>query len=298
MAALGARLLVGREVPQAPAEGAVLIAQAAADGYPAAWSLVAVIAAAGVGRTQSWADALDALGRAAELGDPEAAPQIALLRGLGIETVRHVQAWLTSAPSREIHRAPRLAAYPAFLTPEVCNHLIERSRPRLVPARVNDARGGGLKLDPMRTNTCAVYSLVDTDLVMQLVRARIARTAGVPAQALEPAEVLHYFPGETYRPHIDFFHPKWPGFSGEMRARGQRVKTCLVYLNDDLEGGETEFPKLGIRFRGARGEALIFDNVGPNGAGDLRTLHTGLPPTRGEKWLLSQWMRSKSQPVA
>ena len=28
------------------------------------------------------------------------------------------------------------------------------------------------------------------------------------------------------------------------------------------------------------------------------TLHTGLPPTRGEKWLLSQWIREKRQPIA
>ena len=26
--------------------------------------------------------------------------------------------------------------------------------------------------------------------------------------------------------------------------------------------------------------------------------HAGLPPTQGEKWLLSQWMRSKPQQVA
>ena len=80
-----------------------------------------------------------------------------------------------------------------------------------------------------------------------------------------------------------------------MRVKGQRIRTCLVYLNDDFEGGETEFPRLGIKFRGRTGEALVFDNVGPNGVGDMNTVHTGLPPMRGEKWLLSQWMRSKRQ---
>jgi len=30
----------------------------------------------------------------------------------------------------------------------------------------------------------------------------------------------------------------------------------------------------------------------------MDTLHTGLPPTRGEKWLLSQWMRERPQPIA
>jgi hypothetical protein len=30
----------------------------------------------------------------------------------------------------------------------------------------------------------------------------------------------------------------------------------------------------------------------------MKTLHAGLPPTRGDKWLLSQWMRNKAQPIA
>jgi prolyl 4-hydroxylase len=66
-----------------------------------------------------------------------------------------------------------------------------------------------------------------------------------------------------------------------------------VYLNDDYEGGETEFPRIGLRFRGKRGDALMFDNVRPSGALDYDTLHAGLPPTRGEKWLFSQWVRSR-----
>jgi hypothetical protein len=163
---------------------------------------------------------------------------------------------------------------------------------------VFDAKSGTLRVDAMRSNTGAVFSLIDTDFVIQLVRARIARAAGVGADALEPAEVLHYSIGESYRPHVDFFHPQLPNFAEQMRVKGQRIKTCLVYLNDDFEGGETEFPKLGLKYRGRAGDALIFENVKANGAGDLSTLHAGLPPTQGEKWLFSQWMRSKPQPIA
>jgi prolyl 4-hydroxylase len=191
--------------------------------------------------------------------------------------------------------SPHLVTYAGFLPVAACAHLMRSAAPKLVPARVNDARGRGLKLDPMRTNTTAVFTLLDCDLVMQLVRLRIAHAAGVTFECLEPAEVLHYNPGETYRPHVDFFHPSLPNFAEEMRVKGQRVKTCLVYLNEDLDGGETEFPRIGIKFRGRAGEALVFENVLANGTGDMNTLHTGLPPTRGEKWLLSQWMRSKPQ---
>jgi prolyl 4-hydroxylase len=295
---LGARLLVGRDAPLAPVDGAALIAQAAQQGCAVAWQYVALTAAAGVGRAQSWSDVLDAVQRAAALGSETARSELVLLQALGITCAQNVRAWL-AAPARELLRdSPRLVVSAGFLDPAICEHFRRRAAPRLERARVNDARGGGLKLDPMRTNSNAVFSVIETDVVMQLVRARMAALAKVELSALEPMEVLHYGVGETYRPHVDFFHPALPTFTEEMRTKGQRIRTCLVYLNDDFTGGATAFPRLDLEYRGAAGDALVFDNVGANGAGDMNTLHTGLPPSTGEKWLLSQWMRSKPQRIA
>jgi hypothetical protein len=298
MASLGVRLVVGHNTPVAPADGAALIAEAAQQGHAEAWSYMALLAAAGVGRPQSWSESLAALDRAANLGEPNAGRQIHLLQDLGIRDESDVRAWLSPVGGRILSAAPRLVAYEGFLTPGLCSHLIERSLPKLVKAQVYDSVRGELKTDPMRTSTGAAFSLIDTDVVIQLIRARIARTADVAFSALEPMEVLHYAVGECYKPHVDFFHPALPTFAEQMRKKGQRVKTCLVYLNDEYDGGETDFPKAAVRFRGRAGEALIFANVLANGTGDMKTLHTGLPPSRGEKWLLSQWIRSKPQPVA
>ena len=60
-----------------------------------------------------------------------------------------------------------------------------------------------------------------------------------------------------------------------------------------LKGGETEFPLVGFRHKGRKGDALFFWNVQTDGSLDRQTLHAGLPPTTGEKWLLSQWVRNK-----
>jgi prolyl 4-hydroxylase len=295
---LGARLLVGRDAPYAPIDGAALLAEAAQQGDAGAWHYVAVLAASGIGRGQSWSDGYAALARAAELGHAHARRQIGVLAGLGLSGGNELRSWLAPPAAHVLRNAPRFVTYVDFLAPALCMYLVGRAAPKLVPAQVNDARGGGLKLDPMRTNTTAVLTIAETDFVVQLVRARIAAAAGVPFDALEPAEILHYSVGETYKPHVDFFHPSLPNFAEEMRQKGQRIKTCLVYLNDDFESGETEFSRIGVKFRGRRGEALVFDNVLPNGTGDMNTVHTGRPPTRGEKWLLSQWIRSKAQRVA
>ena len=85
--------------------------------------------------------------------------------------------------------------------------------------------------------------------------------------------------------------------SAPSQACGQRAVTALVYLNDGYEGGETDFPELGWKYRGRKGDALLFWNLTPQGEPEPRTLHAGLPPTSGEKWLYSKWIRQKPFPL-
>ena len=107
-------------------------------------------------------------------------------------------------------------------------------------------------------------------------------------------QVMHYSVGQEFRPHHDFLDPQQPGPAADIARRGQRIGTFLLYLNGDFEGGETEFPRAGISNRGDTGDALFFTNVTRDGRPDPLTLHAGLPPTRGEKWILSQWIRDRT----
>jgi hypothetical protein len=59
--------------------------------------------------------------------------------------------------------------------------------------------------------------------------------------------------------------------------------------------GETEFPRLTWRFRGRKGDALFWWSVDAAGRPDQSTLHAGLPPQSGEKWLFSQWVRDRPE---
>lgn len=298
LAHLGAKLMVGRDAPYSPADGWVLLNEAAQLNNAEAWHTLAVLYASGAACTQSWSEAYAALEKAAVLGHKAARRERQILAALALKDEASTRQWIAHTHSRVLHPAPRFAAHAGLLPLALCKYLIELATPRLARAQVFDATSGTLKTDPMRTNRTAAFSIIDSTVVMQLMRARIAHAAGVAFAALEPLEVLHYQGGETYRPHIDFFHPSRPNYDSEMRLRGQRVKTCLVYLNANYEGGETDFPRLNIRFRGEVGEALVFDSVDANGEGDMNTLHAGLPPTNGVKWLLSQWIRERAQPVA
>jgi prolyl 4-hydroxylase len=283
-----------------PAEIAEIRRRAAA-GDTEAIAFTAVLAALGVGEAQDWAVAVERLARAAELGSTSAQGQLAVLarrddaqgdwRALaaGID----MGGWLTRPERERLLSDPRIAAVRGFLPAQVCDWLIRRAAQRVQPALVFDPATGGARREQARSNSAFEFSFVDLDVVTAMVRARIAATVSTPTGALEPIQVLHYAPGQTFERHHDFLDVSVPGYAAQVAAAGQRIVTFLVYLNEGYEGGETDFPIVGLRFKGARGDALIFSNVNPAGAPDRRTLHAGLPPTSGEKWLLSQWIRDR-----
>lgn len=162
---------------------------------------------------------------------------------------------------------------------------------------IGDYDTGGWVEDPVRTGLTTGFSIVDSDVVMVLTQERLARVSNLVVGQQEAPHVLSYDPGQEYRAHYDFLLPGDPAFAHVLAAMGQRVATCLTWLNDDYDGGETAFLKVGWKHRGGIGDAMLFLNVTPDRRPDPMSLHAGLPTTRGRKWLLSQWVRDKAQPI-
>jgi prolyl 4-hydroxylase len=120
----------------------------------------------------------------------------------------------------------------------------------------------------------------------------MAAACGIPWTHMEPPAVLHYDVGEQIKDHYDFVDPDSRNYQQLLREQGERVVTFLLYLNDDYTGGETGFPELGFTHKGTRGAGLYFRNAGPDGKPDKQMLHSGRPPLTGEKWIVSQFIRS------
>jgi prolyl 4-hydroxylase len=112
---------------------------------------------------------------------------------------------------------------------------------------------------------------------------RLAAASGTDVGQGEPLQVLCYSAGQEYKPHFD-------AIDG---TDNQRILTFLVYLNDDFDGGETEFLSTGLKVKGRKGDALLFRNADDLGRPDLKSQHAGLPPTTGVKFLASRWIRQK-----
>ncbi len=299
---LGLRLLIGENAPFLPADGARLLSNAAHGGGAQAMEQLAVLIGGGFYARQSWPAALDLLQRAAETGSASAEAQLQLLAGKtrGAEPWSAMRAGIdlaywTSAPERKtLSASPRVESVAKLIPAEVCDWVIAQCAERLVGAELYDpATGRDAPGTETRLNRIANFNLVQTNVLNLLIQARMAATLGAPMAMLEPFAVLNYAPGEEYGEHFDYLDPAIPAYAAELAQRGQRVATCLIYLNDDYVGGETEFPKLGLSFKGRKGDALIFYSVDPSGRPDPRTVHAGRTPTSGEKWLLSQFFRNR-----
>lgn len=287
---LGRRLLVGRDAPFAPEDALKLIEAATKQDNSDALQFSAVLAAAGIGRAQDWSTAFDLLRRAADLGDANARAQLEIVGDRFADQLK--------MPEIVQHfDAPRVLTIESFLPTAACAWIMNRARPSLDAARVKNAEQGGVNVHALRTNTGMGFSLIDTDLVLQVTHARIAAAIGQPASHQEPTNILHYAPGQEYRPHFDFIDPGVAHFARELQTVGQRTTTFLIYLNDDYEGGATTFPRLDWSFKGKAGDALIFWNLTADGKPDVRTLHAGTPPTSGIKWLFSKWVRDRPLPL-
>jgi prolyl 4-hydroxylase len=273
---------------------------------------LAMHAAEETGVPADWNAAIDHLQRAAELGHGLARSELAAffgdwalaravlsndaLPGTMWERLRRsvdLAGWLTPPIPRILSASPRIATVEAIAPPELCDWLIERARSKLEPAGVYDHETGHQRVESVRTNSACYFPWKESDLLLLALRARMASAAELPVYAMESTAVLHYTVGQQFLPHFDFLDVSKPGHAKDVTGRGQRVLTFLISLNEDYEGGETEFPALGKRWKGRKGNGLFFWNVEPDGTMDRRTLHAGLAPTRGEKWLLSQWIRGK-----
>ena len=309
MTALAKRFLLGQG--GAPRDAAPLLSSAAAKGSGEAAGIIAVLIAIGARTAPDWTPALKYLQQSAEAEWPEAQSQLRFLaqdRELAAAAERadappdiwgrlrrniEIENWIAPAQNRMHSERPHIRIFERFFSAAECRWMIERARPRIVPARVYDRATARSSLDPARSNSAAAFDIVETDVVLLLLRARIAASVVISPPFLEETNILHYEVGQEFRRHFDFLDPAEGDMPREIAAKGQRISTFLVYLNDEFDGAETEFPAIDWRFKGAQGDALFFRNVDASGAPDRSTLHAGLAPTRGEKWLLSQWIRDR-----
>ena len=185
---------------------------------------------------------------------------------------------------------PRIVLFGNVLSKQECEAIIAMAQPKMMPSQTRDNATAQLVVTKQRRSQGTFLQRGQTELVQQLEQ-RIADLSQWPVDKGEGLQILNYQTGGEYEPHFDFFPPEQPGSQVSLTLGGQRVCTLIVYLNTVEEGGETVFPKLNLKFKAVQGNALYFSYANSKNEIDRMTLHGGAPVTRGEKWIMTKWMR-------
>ncbi len=265
----------GGLVQQDSQGGRALYEQAAQAGHSTAGIYFTNLLASGIAGKRDWPAAVARL-------EVEAAHNAArrtalsLLRAMDIDANGDPS---TTPEGERISDRPDARVFHNLLTQAECDYLITVADPGYRPSMVFDETEQWVQ-DTIRTSDGSPIHWLIEDPVVYALNRRFAAASGTAYENGETLQSLRYRPGQQYRPHFDFV-------AGDNR----RLWTGLVYLNDDYDGGETEFVRTGLKVRGKAGEMLLFSNVTPSGEFDEMAEHAGLPVTRGTKYLATRWIR-------
>ncbi|CAH9108802.1 unnamed protein product [Cuscuta europaea] len=199
--------------------------------------------------------------------------------------------------------SPRIILFHNFLSTEECDYLRGIAKPRLQVSTVVDIKTGkGIKSNVRTSSGMFLNHNERLYPMVQAIEKRIAVYSQIPVENGELIQVLRYEKNELYRPHHDYFTDEF-----NIKRGGQRVATMLMYLSDDVEGGETYFPMAGtnecscggkmvkgLSVKPTKGNAVLFWSMGLNGETDPSSLHGGCEVVSGEKWSATKWMRQRT----
>ncbi|KAI4344992.1 hypothetical protein L6164_012162 [Bauhinia variegata] len=195
---------------------------------------------------------------------------------------------------------PRIILLHNFLSMEECDYLRAIALPRLEISTVVDTKTGkGIKSD-VRTSSGMFLQPEERKYPMvQAIEKRISVYSQIPVEHGELIQVLRYEKSQFYKPHYDYFSDTF-----NLKRGGQRVATMLMYLNDNVEGGETYFPLAGsgdcscggktvkgLSVKPTKGNAILFWSMGLDGQSDPNSIHGACEVLSGEKWSATKWMR-------
>lgn len=172
-----------------------------------------------------------------------------------------------------------------FLSPEECDNLIS-----LASTTFDEVGVLGESVEGYRVASGAWLEEKDGEVPLKYMEL-VSEITKLPKVNMESIHVVKYGIGEEYKDHHDFFHPGESYYEDELSRGGQRLKTALVYLNDEFEGGETNFPNLNIMVKPKKGKLVLWDNINEDGSLDYDSLHAGLPVKSGYKYIAVIWIR-------
>ena len=181
-----------------------------------------------------------------------------------------------------------LKLLPEFITPDECKNLIG-----LIDKDLNEstvALGAERVVDDSRKSQTAY--LCDCSKQVMALKNKIAKELGVNVNQMEGLQGQKYSKDGYFKEHHDGFDSvniKKFGLHS-----GNRIKTLMIFLNMEMEGGWTTFPAVDRSFMPLTGCALTWDNLKEDGKLQPAAKHTAERVAFGEKYIVTAWIRENA----
>lgn len=174
-----------------------------------------------------------------------------------------------------------------IVTKDEAQEIINWAKPRLGPATLISKKKTNLS---HRNNTVA-WMDKEHEISKKIIK-KAMKITGLPEENFEKVQICNYKPGQFFNPHQDQCHNNTESCIKELKRGGQRLFNILLYLNEDFQGGETEFQNLQKRYKLPVGNGVLWSMTNKIG-NQVHPLakHSGLPIISGEKWIANIWAR-------
>lgn len=107
------------------------------------------------------------------------------------------------------------------------------------------------KLETSSEDVLKIYETVKSALLA--IGADYSTSLGIESGESAPISISKYETGAEMGPHVDHY--------GETHY--SPLMSAVLYLNDDMEGGELNFPNHGVKIKPKAGSAIVFPSVEP-----------------------------------
>jgi len=175
-----------------------------------------------------------------------------------------------------------------FLSPRECGDLVAIIDQHLRASTLTTQE----KDTAFRTSRTCDLSMLQNPVVAA-VDEKIAQTLGIRPAYAEGNQAQRYDIGQQFKAHTDYFEPNTHEYAVHGGSKGNRTWTFMVYLNEGMMGGGTKFFAIDKTFRPKLGQAVIWNNLYPDGTPNPDTLHSGEPVIMGHKIIITQWFREQ-----
>lgn len=164
-----------------------------------------------------------------------------------------------------------------FINNEECDEIIKLATPRLKTSTVSTNRN----IDTSVRKSDTAWIRYKESPVVDSIMHRCLDMVGKGIDNCESLQIVKYEPGGFYKPHQDILNDE---------KNNPRVYTFILCLNDDYDGGETNFPNLNKKYKLTKGDLLHFNTLNIWNMETKFALHGGEPVNKGEKWICNLWV--------